>query len=360
MILEEYGENFIWYSLRGKDHSLHQPIADIPYEYSKQLRRPSRRFSFLRQYLNLGPWARVRGWWAARFGKKHGVDIVLADLAYEAVLAGRVAANVLSVPLLVSIHDDPITRLENRQYSPMIVKKFKRDFSKTMTQAHKGSVISSYMAEKYEREYGLPCVVLYVGILEEDFFQPTYINKKQGEIIVGSVGSIHSAKNWQTLLDAVRLLNSSDGANTFKVLHIGKFPEGYTLTEDVELTGWVSDEEFVYHLNRVHIGFLNWSFEERHTEISRTSFPLKTRSYIQAQCPMIALGPGYSSIVDFVQSRGCGKVCTVPQATALADTIRTLVFDEQELKQAMGGVKKLRHDFSMQKFWASFEHFLGS
>jgi hypothetical protein len=294
---------------------------------------------------------------AAVFGREQKVDVVLADLAFEAVVAGRVAAWILGVPLLVSVHDDPVNRLKAKEYPDWLVKLFEANVMKTMKAARRCGVISKYMGEVYQELFDVETVSLYIGV-DKDRCLPAALIDQEGDFItIGSVGSMLSAENWQLLIEAVRILNQRHGSDRFRILHIGDLSDRLPTPREVKATGWLPQQEFLNQLSRIDMGFLNWWFDPRYAKTSRTSFPLKTHSYIQAQRPMVALGPPKSTVIRFVDEYDCGEICTVPSAINLAEKIdRLTVYDRY--REALEGVKRLKDEFSRAAFFENFEYFI--
>ena len=110
-------------------------------------------------------------------------------------------------------------------------------------------------------------------------------------------------------------------------------------------------------LDRADICFLNASFAPEQAEVGRLSFPLKIHSYIQAQRPMLALGPPDSAVARFVREHQAGEVCCQPDAHALADAIQTLATDPDRCKRALEGLAELRETFDRERFFETFETF---
>ena len=65
------------------------------------------------------------------------MGVVWADLAFETVVAGRVAPRVLDVPLVVSIHDDPVNRIWVKKRPAWLVRLYKREFTRTLQTARR-------------------------------------------------------------------------------------------------------------------------------------------------------------------------------------------------------------------------------
>ena len=356
VLLDKYSGSFTWFSLRPPNTDVENPYT-IPYSHVDHLRRPAR-FPGLRQYLNLGPWARSAGREAAAFGRAQNVDVVLADLALEAVVAGRVAARILKVPLLASVKDDPVNRIRVKGTPAWLVKWFDTQFAKTMRTADKCAVIGNAMGEVYQRRYGVETTTLFIGVEKDKCLPARALDRDKAPFVIGSVGSVNYADNWNLLVEALRLLNQKYGSGRFRLLHIGRLPDGLQVTDDVAVTGWVPEKEFVFHLSRLDAGFLNYSFAPAHAETGRTSFPLKTHSYIQAQIPMLALGPADSSSVRFVEEYQCGVVCAEADAGTLAARLERLFFQKNVYTEAQAAVEQLTRLFSREQFFQTFESFV--
>lgn len=356
ILLRKYHEVFAWYSFRPPAPTDKNPYS-IPYAHSNISDGPSHP-TWLRHFLNLGPRAWRKGQRAAQFGRAQNAQVVLADLAFESILAGRVAAQTLGLPLLVSIHDDPVNRIRVKRYPNWLVGWYEREFAKTLREASGVAVISDYMGEAYQKRYRIPTTTLYPGVDEAACLPQKKLDPRQPVVTIGSVGSVNDAANWDILLDALRMLNTSGIGQKFRLLHIGRLPETLRISEDVEVTGWIPEEEFLHQLARMDIDFLNWSFDPRHAETGQTSLPLKIHSYIQAQVPMIALGPGDSTVVRFVQDHHCGAVCTIPAAETLAECIRDFSLSQPRRADAIDNVARLKQVFSRDSFHKMFENFV--
>ncbi|MEW5959562.1 MAG: glycosyltransferase [Chloroflexota bacterium] len=355
-LLERYAGHFVWFSLRKPAPDQKNPFS-IPFAFAEPLQKPAR-LPRLKQYLNLGPWARRMGRQAAEFGRAQHVDLVLTDMAFEAVVAGRAAAQRLGLPMLASVQDPPVNRLRIKGYPGWLLRWYENEFAGALRAAVRCAVVSDYMGEAYQKKYGVDTVTLYLGVEEQKCLPPRPLDATKSPIVIGSVGSILSAQNWGILIEAVRLLNQKH-ATKFRILHIGNLPEGISSAPEVEVTGWVAAQETMAHyLARIDIGFLNYSFNPQFAETGRTSFPTKVHSYIQAQVPMLALGSADSTVVRFVQDHRCGTVCTLPEVESLAKQIESLVFGEDHYQIALQGVMALKSIFSRQQFFECFERFL--
>jgi glycosyltransferase involved in cell wall biosynthesis len=194
--------------------------------------------------------------------------------------------------------------------------------------------------------------------VEEEKCLPTRCPDPQKQpILITSLGSVNSTENWNLLIAAVRRLNSQSGEEKFRILHIGSLNARLATPPEVEVTGWLPEEEFLRQLDRADICFLNASFAPEQAEVGRLSFPLKIHSYIQAQRPMLALGFSESSVVRFVLSHECGSVCEQADEALLAETILRMVSDPSACPHALQGLAKLKQSFSREHFFTAFENF---
>ncbi len=355
ILLRKYPEAFAWYSFRPPAPADKNPYS-IPYSYSNISDGPSNPI-WLRHLLNLGPRAWAKGRLAAQFGRAQKVQVVLADLAFESVTAGRIAARKLGLPLLVSIHDDPVNRIRVKGYPHWLVQWYEREFAKTLRAASGVAVISDYMGEVYQKRYGVRTTTLYPGVDEAACLPQRPLDPNKSTVVIGSVGSVNDAANWECLLDALKLLNEKGTTHQYRLLHIGRLPQAFRVSEDVEVTGWLPEDEFTRQLARLDIGFLNWSFDPLQAETGRTSLPLKIHSYIQAQVPMVALGPADSTVIRFVQDYHCGAVCTSPDTVNLSLCVKNLLDNTAQIDEISLGVSELKLRFSRDIFFDTFQFF---
>jgi hypothetical protein len=306
---------------------------------------------WLRAYINLNIWARQLGREAALYGRDHGVEVVWTQAGKEAVVAGRVAAEVLRVPLALSVNDDPATVLRSAGASEWVIRAMEREFTRAMRSAKSHAVVSRGMAQEYTRRFQIDPVILYPGTNPRRQLEARGLNRQKHEFLIGNVGSVASEANWEVLLEAVRHLSS--GNRQFRVLQIGDL-KPHLRDPLVEVTGYISDDEFDAHLGRIDIGFIQLWFEPEYSFYGRTSFPSKLGSYIQAQKPVLAFGPESCSSVSFVQEFGCGAACTEQNAERLASVINHLLFEPGIYESGLEGMRVLSEEMTTERLCDTF------
>ncbi len=223
-----------------------------------------------------------------------------------------------------------------------------------MREARSHGVISTDLAALYRKQFGIDSLVLYKGVDPSTCLPPPAANVGN-EIVIGSVGTINSDENWLMLLAAVRRLNTL-GQRRYKVLHIGELSDALK-SPDVECTGWVDPLHLAPLLARFDLCYLSLWFDAVYCTNSRTAFPTKVVSYMQAQRPILAFSIPDSQIVKVVKQYGCGVTCTVPSTEALAESIEKLL-EPQVYRDAMAGMSRLKDAYSTDKYFQNFEAFL--
>ncbi|GAB4539734.1 MAG: hypothetical protein Fur002_05320 [Anaerolineales bacterium] len=354
ILLEKYPDLFAWYSLRAPAPEAQNPFA-IPYQFSPSWEKPAR-FSSLKHFIKFFIWARYAGRQAAKFGKSNRVQAVWADLAFESILAGRVAAARLGVPLLASIHDDPVNRLRVKKFPAWLVALYEHEFIKTLRAAKKIAVISDYMGAEYKTRYNVKSATLYPGVNADEYLPVKPLDKNKSPLVIGSVGSVNSPENFEALRKAVKQLNEEAGKERFRILHLGKWRDTIP-PADVETTGWLPPAEFKKQLARFDFSFLSSSFLPQDAETGRMSFPMKITSYLQAGVPMLTFAPEESSAAKFTREHGCGFVCNQPDINLLAKKIESTINNEGEQKY-WSAIEKTREKFSRQAFFQTFQIFV--
>ena len=113
-------------------------------------------------------------------------------MVFEAVIAGRIVSKILNVPLISSIHDDPLNRLE-KKITPMDVSIYRKSFIKTLKYSINTITISDYI-KHYENLYDISPITLFPGVEKKDLYQLSRTLKEKN-IIIGVIGSISCMLN---------------------------------------------------------------------------------------------------------------------------------------------------------------------
>lgn len=359
-ILEKYSANVIWYSTKPPNRQHEMPDLSIPYMSGAPLTVGHRRvWKSIRRHLNLTIWAYLQAYKGADFARSHGVELVWTELNLEAIVAGPIIANILQVPLVVSVPDDPLalfqlTEPNNFSFTRLL---YEKSFRHALRKAEACAVISKPMAELFRKLHQLDAIVLYRGIDEDHCLEPPVWSSHQTEYVISSVGSVVAHDNWNCLVSAVRILNKKHSKRNWRILHIGELP-GELRAPEVEVAGWITGAALTKQLRRSDLSFLNLWFSPEYKKLSQTSFPTKVQTYVQAQRPIVAFGPNYSSVVRFVDEHRCGITCVLQDETRLAEAIETITTSQGLYNEALEGIVRLKADFSINRFYEQFETFI--
>ena len=351
ILLDKHSDLFTWFSLRKSKSEYN--VWRIPYGSTSSIYFPKSN-SNLRRFINLYPWAFIRAVKAAWFGWKNNIKVVYSDLAFEAVIAGRIVSKILCVPLISSIHDDPVNRLEKKDYPKWMVSMYKKSFNKTLKYSISTIVISDYMGKYYQKIYDISPITLYPGVAKNDLLPLKPFSFKEQEIMIGVIGSINCMKNWILLIKVCEQINKINNLKKIKLLHIGKKPKLAPESAIVNYLGFVKNINLKEKLAEIDIGFLNWTFEKKARVTVATSLPIKINSYIQAGIPMLALGPRQSSIIKFVKENKCGIYCNKRKKELLFNLLMRVLNDMDILNDINKNLAVLRNKYSREKFHSKF------
>ena len=351
ILLDRHASIFTWFSLRKTRKSFNE--WEIPYCSTSPINFPKSN-SNLRRFVNLYPWAFARALKAIWFGWNNNVQIVFSDLAFEAVIVGRLVAKILNVPLISMIHDDPINRIEKKDYPKWILSIYKTSFKKALKSSTSVSVISDYMGEFYQSKYDIKPTTLFPGIPDDKLMPLKKISTNRNTFIIGMVGSINCMKNWLLLIEVCEQINRLKGKDKIKIIHVGKKPRLAPARKLVEYCGHLEDKKLDSKLSRFNVGLLTWEFRKKASVTVETSLPLKIISYIKAGIPMFAFGPERSSIVRFVHDNKCGTACTKRNNKLLFNKLTELIENDNMKKKIFLGLSDLRKKYSREKFHSRF------
>ena len=86
-----------------------------------------------------------------------------------------------------------------------------------------------------------------------------------------------------------------------------------------------------------------------------TSFPTKVHNFLEAQVPLLGIGPDYSAIVKFIKDFSCGQVCNDISVRSISSTIDNIINDADSYEKTKTGLIKAANHFSREKFYRNFE-----
>ena len=353
-LINNYVGKIIWFSI-CKIKNWESDTYDFPSAYHPPIDKFSRiplikfiiKYTIGEKYLIL---------LASRFAKKHNAEVVFSDISSEVLSISRKVAKKVNLPLVSSIQDDPIARIKSKNYPKFISNHINNEFKKTLAFSKSCGVISDYMAEYYRIKYKINSIqTLYIGTEKRKCLHPRLSLKSKREIIIGSLGTVHSFDNFENLVKTVKYLNGIYKDKYFSIRHIGDLPSKYLSLEYVDITGWLSYDEVFKELSLIDIGLLSVPFESSKKVTLMTSFPTKVHNLLEAQVPLLGIGPDYSAIVKFIRDFSCGQVCNDISIQSISSTIDNIINDENSYEKTKTGLIKAAKHFSRENFYRNFE-----
>ena len=353
-LIKNYKNQIIWFSINNLNYSKPNDYK-IPFKSYPPFDWFIR-FPLIKNFFRFFIGTKFLTFSAYRFGKEHKAKVVLADLNSEVLIVGRMTAKKLGVPLITSIQDDPISRLLKKKYPESINQFLKNQFKKTMTYSTSCAVVSDYMGEYYEKKFNVNTTTLYLGAKNNKTQKQGKILFEEKTIIIGSLGSVHSFKNLDLVIESINCLNKKNyRGKKFSLKHIGELPEKYLNLDNIHVTGWINRENLMDELKEIDIGLLSVSFQNSEKTIVMTSFPTKIYNFLEAQVPFLALGPEYSAIAKFIKNFNCGQICDKMNKEELISKILYMIDSKTNLDKTNRGLINAAAHFSRDNYFKKFE-----
>ncbi|HET6370204.1 MAG TPA: glycosyltransferase, partial [Nitrospiria bacterium] len=214
-------------------------------------------------------------------------------------LAASALSNRFNLPLYLIIHDDwPTSNHLPRALQGWADKQLGRVYR----QARLRLCVSPYMAEEYERRYGVPGNVLYPSRSQDavSFDSPPVKRSTLGHPpVFAYAGSIYTRESAHALNSLASAIKPLDGKlvvfSTIMDESIGRLGLD---RDNIELRPVIPSNQLIVTLrNEVDALFLPMSFAECHGPNMKLSFPSKLADYTATGLPILIWAPPYSSAV---------------------------------------------------------------
>jgi len=226
----------------------------------------------------------------------HPEAILTVAHGFSWVTAAAVAES-LRIPLHLIVHDDWVScnHLSNR------MREFGRgQFAKVYRQAKTRFCASPYMAEEYERRYGINGTVLYPS---QSTFTPVFESSCDSETqhfpTVSYAGTINSGGYAQSILNLAKVLEKFSGRVLLFSPHSKNELANFGLDRpNIVAHPLLDHHHLVEHLRKESdVLFIPMSFESSDNQNMRVAFPSKITDYTATGRPLLIWGPAYCSAV---------------------------------------------------------------
>lgn len=262
----------------------------------------------------------------AEFLRAHGASRLWVVASGVAVPVGTKVAELLRLPVHVSVHDHHAghLRAEEQRWldGPM------RELMATAASADfaSGSLLDAYsplMGPSATKEVAL------TGGDPSGKVRPRHDERKIARRIV-FIGNPWAADAMRILASAVRLLNSRRVAEP---ISIDVFSPSPLRIEGVNSRAPVSSDVLSGLLESYDVGYVPMSFLPRLRRLSETSFPSKIIHFLQVGLPMFAHGPAYAENVKFARSTDTAFASTSRDPSTLANDLSAMLEDQRSRRE---------------------------
>ena len=261
--------------------------------------------------------------------EQHHIDLIWIGLnsANTVRLAERLVAG--PTPVVGIVWDDPEYLFAAQHLDPWTTRRTLRRFASVLKGLRRVAVASDGMATLYGPKYGVRGIPMIHGIHPSRWRQGLASTAPRTEYVVGFAGSLHSKREWNSLIAALDDWNRREPTRV-KVRFIGRFPRrGARTAPFVETVGPLSLDDTLTELASTDAAYVPYWFDRRHAWAARTAFPSKISAYVAAGVPVFYHGPRQSSPTDFLQRYPVGLSCHSLAVADIKGTLRTLLFDQE-------------------------------
>lgn len=269
----------------------------------------------VRRWLNTRLHGVYAAWLTAR-ASRHADRIIAAAPGFgaEAVvtighgfgwLAAAEAARRLAIPLHFIVHDDwPRVSGIAGALRPWLDRAFGRAYRRAATRL----CVSPFMAEVYERRYGIAGSVMYPSRSEACPVFDAKVARPLAEDAVLTIG--YGGNSGPEMMACLETLAAALPGSNARLAVFGPF-DGDTRRRLLGLSPSISFEGFVPYQQMIHglrssadVLFVPMTFAEADRENQVVSFPSKLADYTATGLPLLIYGPAYSSAVRWARAEG--------------------------------------------------------
>jgi glycosyltransferase involved in cell wall biosynthesis len=360
-------DRYVYFAVNAPDNGfgageLPESLQEVPWVAGPLIPRPrlrgARFYLPLLRALGLRVLARRRVQQAVAFGKRHGVDLVWAELQGDAVAIAQKVAAGLKVPFVGTVWDDPEGWLADGGYDCFSRQLLLYRFREALSRARFLSTAGEAMQQVYEKEYGVKSVILRHGF-EAPVLPPTKAAAHQ-EIVIGFVGNAYGRETWTAFLQAVARLNATGALPPIRLKVFGPgFPYRQPGVE-VDNRGWQPAAVMLRQIAETDFCYLQCWFDpgkRRHAELS---FPNKLQTYLAAGRPILFHGPVYAGIAETVRKYGFGLCLHSLDEEQISTAIGRLIVD-QPLRESFSraALAAFHAEFNATKMLTNFAELIG-
>ncbi len=283
---------------------------------------------------------------------------LILDTPAAIMVAGAVAG-VTEVSILCLVWDAPDYLLSKAAFGRMSQKVVLDHFAKALSKSEKIAVVSDSMKERYERDYGCPCVIMRHGLTAASRRPAATSLHSDDELLIGFAGGLYATDAWSAFLAALDSMDWKIGERRIRLRLMGEsFLVKSKCAAQFEYLGYRDSIETADLLAECDFNYLPQPFEERLKSLAEYSFPTKLSSYVATGRPVLVHAPSYASLRPFCDRHQVGVVVDSLEPGAIAAAIGTLLSGDMYRTSSGNAARVAAEELGAEQFHAAFREFL--
>lgn len=296
-----------------------------------------------------------------QFGKKHRIDTIWITLQGQtSIRLAEPVAKALNVPLLSEVWDPPQWWLKENNIDAFWTKMILKRFAKTLKFSESCAVASWKMAKQYHDDYGANTIPFLPSLPANWAYPPAHQIHSRSEVIIGMVGQLYSASEWDSFLAALDELHWQINKRKIKIRLLGNYVVLSSYKQmNVEYLGYQSQKDTLKLMNESDILYCPYYFDPRYDKVSKLSFPSKLTTYLASGRPVFFHGPSDSSPGVFLKENQAALSCSTLEPKEIAKILAHLVKNPKlYAKLAQNGRKAFDRYLTFESLHHNFAKFL--
>lgn len=265
---------------------------------------------------------------AADFAKKNNADLIWSSVHGQTLI--RLTQSIskrANIPYIMQIGDPPEWMLLENKVDRYTQKAILKEFGNTVRNSKYFIAASWAMADEYKLLYKCPrSIPVILGFSPEKPVPKG--NKNTSDFVIALSGQIYASEEFYSL---IRALDSIGWAHSGKKIAVRLYGRYFNLyfsgTANVEIRGWMDQEELLSELCDADLLYCPYWFSSVYEKPCRLSFPSKLSTYLKVPVPILFHGPEYASPYIFLKDNNAAYLCTSIETDYISEQIKNIIDD---------------------------------
>jgi hypothetical protein len=268
----------------------------------------------------------------------------------------------LAIPMVTTVWDPPEYALSH--YWGITGRSLDRvldNFGDAIRASERCGVASQEMKERYESQYGTPCVPMIHGLPSTEWLAPTGMRPPNEPFVIGYAGSLYARDEWDALMHALGESGWRVGGRPVVIRVLSTAVDlRATGPARVEFLGWHSTTDAMRMLAGCDVCYVPYWFGAEFRSAVELSFPNKVSLYLASGRPIFFHGPRESTPASFLARWPVGVSSHSLEANDILRALTTAALDSDFHAQAAESIPKvLRAELGLHVFRERFAELLG-